>query len=330
MSTLKFKDIYIESYGCSAGPLEGEGPLSKDIDFICNDIYFDEKSYEKAERMFTKKAIDVALRRNNIKMDDIKLVIGSDLMNQLSTSNYIAPILDSPFFAVYGACSNCALSIGIACKFISKDFNKILAFTSSHNCTAERQFRYPNEYGVQKKCTTTFTVTGAGAFVISKNKSDIKVSSFTIGKVIDFDFKDANNMGVAMAPAAFDTIKRHLSYNTESFNDYDLVITGDLSKLGIEFLKDLLTIEGIDYEGKLDDCGLKIYDIENQDVFCGGSGCGCSAVVSCAYIFKEMKKSNLNRVLLVSTGALLSPVAVQQKESIPCVAHAICFERSSS
>lgn len=205
--------------------------------------------------------------------------------------------------------------------------DNVVSFTSSHAATAERQFRYPNEYGIQKKETTTFTVTGAGAAVLSRTPSNIRVASFTPGKIIDWDHKDANDMGLAMAPAAFDTLTTHLKDTHRTLKDYDMVVTGDLSKIGFSFLMDLLVQEHYEIDNRLHDCGLMMYNFNEQEVFCGGSGCACSMCVSMTKLLDAIESNTMKRILVLATGALLSPVAVQQKESIPCIAHAIVYER---
>ncbi|MEJ8736130.1 stage V sporulation protein AD [Erysipelotrichaceae bacterium HCN-30851] len=329
MKTIKFQNVYVQSRGTAVGPTEKKGPLKDYYDSYYDDLYCGEDSFEKAERVLVKDAIDHTLRKGNQTINDIDIMIGGDLINQLTSSHYAVKDLGIPFIGVYGACSTSSLAIGLASIWVNQSLAKqVLAFTCSHVATAERQFRFPNEYGIQKKPTTTTTVTGAGAVLLSNKKTKIKVSSFTPGRIVDWGHKDANDMGLAMAPAAFDTIQQHLQDMKREVKDYDLIVTGDLSKIGYAFLKDLMTQKQMKLDQQLQDCGLMIYDIENQDVFCGGSGCGCSMCVSMTSLLEKIEKGECNRIMVVATGALLSPVSVAQKGTIPCIAHAIVYERS--
>lgn len=327
MTTLKFKNVYVQSYGAVGGPIEHSGPLGERFDGYFNDLYANEKTYEKAERSMIEKACDFALRKGNRKMEDLDLMIGGDLMNQLSGVHYFAKDVNVSFQGVYGACANSALTLGVASTYVEHHMFQVMCFTSSHHATAERQFRYPNEYGIQKKECTTYTVTGAGSILLGNEKTNIRISSYTIGKIVDWQFTEANDMGIAMVPAAYDTICTHLKDMKRTVHDYDLIITGDLSKAGLSFLKDLFQRDDISYE-HFDDCGLRIFDIHQQNVFCGGSGCACSICVCITDLFPKILNATYQKILYVPTGALLSPVSVAQKESIPCIAHAICFERS--
>ena len=308
--------------------MEKRGLLGPLIDVTFDDIYCGEKTYEMAEKRLLSCAVQSMLDKAKLKAEEIELYIGSDLINQLSTSNYFMKSIAQSFIGVYAACSASTISSALAAMIIESGYaSHVCAFASSHNATAERQFRFPNEYGVQKPDTTTFTVTGAGAICFSQEKSKIRLSSATIGKVVDFGFSDANDMGSAMAPAAYDTIMTHFKNTNTSFLDYDLILTGDLSKVGLGVLIDLFHSEGIQTEKRLSDCGLMIYNLNEQPVFSGGSGCACSALGLTASIFPKLEKSHLKKVLVVATGALLSPVMIQQKESIPCISHCVVFER---
>lgn len=273
-------------------------------------------------------AISSALSKANLQKSDIDLLLAGDLLNQNVTANYVARELKIPFLCLFGACSTSMESVAIASALIDGGFaNRAIAATSSHNATAERQFRNPTEYGGQKPDTATSTVTGGGAVIISQEPSQIQITSATVGRVMDLGITDPFDMGSAMAPAAADTIKQHLEDLGRTVDDYDLILTGDLSGIGSPILKDLLKEEGIQLGRKHDDCGLIIYT-PDQNVFAGGSGCACSAVVTFSHIFQEMKAGNLQRVLVVATGALLSPMMVQQKETIPTIAHGVVFERA--
>ena len=331
MTTINFQKVYVEARATSVGPLENQGPLKEVFDHAYQDNYCGCDTFEKAEQQLLRDACDIALRKAGITPKDLDVAIGGDLINQLTSSHYFAKDLPVPFIGMYGACSNSSLVIGQAAMWVEHEMAKrALAFTSSHVATAERQFRFPNEYGIQKKETTTSTVTGAGAIVLSSQKSPIRVTAFTPGKIIDWGHKDANDMGLAMTPAAFDTLVTHFKDTHRSFKDYDLIVTGDLSKIGYSFLTDLLIQEGYDIDNRLQDCGLMIYDVVKQDVFCGGSGCACSMCVSMAKLLDMLERGECKRIMVLATGALLSPVAVQQKGSIPCIAHAIVYERSDA
>lgn len=328
MTTIAFEHVYVQARGTSVGALEKEGPLKELFDSCHEDIYCGEKSFEKAERVLLYEACDATLRKANMHPQDLDILIGGDLMNQLSASHYFAKDIDVPFIGMYAACATSSLIIATASIWIEHNIiSNALAFTSSHMASAERQFRYPNEYGIQKKETTTSTVTGAGAVLLSKQKTNIKVSAFTAGKIIDWGHHDANDMGLAMAPAAYDTLLQHFNDTNRSFKDYDLIVTGDLSKVGFSFLTDLLVQKDFSIENRLADCGLMIYDVEKQNVFCGGSGCACSMCVSMTKLLTMLEKKIYKRIMVLATGALLSPVAMAQKESIPCIAHAIVYER---
>lgn len=328
LETVHLTKVYVHSFACAIGPLEAQGPLGQDCDCQYDDIYCEQKTYEEAERKLVSDACELALSKGKLQEKDLDLLIGGDLINQLGTSNYFVRDIAVPFIGVYGACSNSTLSALQSAQWIESGMaNTVMSFTSSHNATAERQFRFPNEYGIQKPETTTFTVTGAGSIILSNHVSEITMSAFTVGRVIDWDFTNANDMGNAMVPAAFDTITRHFKETKTSFEDYDFIATGDLSTYGLAFLTDLLIQEGYDPKGKLVDCGCIIYDRDNQPVFAGGSGCACSSVVTIAYFFKRLLLKEIKKIMIVATGALLAPIMIQQKESIPCVAHAVVYQR---
>ena len=329
MTTMNFQHVYVTARGTAVGPLEKQGPLGALFDKSYDDHYCGEKSFEKAEQTLVRDAVDSAMRKAHMGVDDIDFMVGGDLINQLTSSHYFARNLGIPFIGMYGACATSSLAIGQAAMWVEHGYAKhAIAFTSSHAATAERQFRFPNEYGIQKKETTTFTVTGAGAVVLSNTPSTIRVSAFTPGKIIDWDHTDANDMGLAMAPAAMDTLQTHFQDTHRNFKDYDMVVTGDLSKIGFSFVTDLLVQETYAIDNKLHDCGLMIYNMDEQDVFCGGSGCACSMCVSMTKLLDMIASGEKKRILMIATGALLSPVAVQQKDSIPCIAHAIVYERN--
>lgn len=327
MITVLFDNVFVKARATAVGPMEAEGPLQGEYDKTFSDLYCGEDTFEKGERALVYEACDIALRKANMKPSDVNVLVGGDLINQLTSSHYFARDMSTSFIGMYGACSTSCLAIGQGALWVNYICKNALCFTSSHNATAERQFRYPNEYGIQKKESTTYTVTGAGAIVLAREKSVIKVKSFTAGHIVDWDHKDANDMGKAMAPAAYETLLEHLKNRNQDINDYDAIFTGDLSKIGFSMLCELLVKNGMDISNRLHDCGLLIYDISKQDVFAGGSGCACSMCVTLAHLLGMIERKEIQRLLVIATGALLSPVATQQKESIPCIAHAIEYER---
>lgn len=327
MKTLEFKNVYVQARSAVGNKMEAEGPLKKYFDKTYADLYCGESTFEKAERVMLYDMCNILLRKLNISMDNIDVMIGGDLMNQLSGSNYFARNIPSSFIGMYAACATSSLVIGEGAILAEKlKGQNILCFTSSHNASAEKQFRFPNEYGIQKKQSTTYTVSGAGGCILSDKRSSIKVKAFSIGEVIDWGFKDANDMGKAMAPAAYESIKMHIKNRKLKFEDYDLIATGDLSSIGFSFLIDLLKKDEISTDKIFVDCGLIIYDLKKQPVFAGGSGCACSMCVSMTTLLDCMEKGIYKRIMVVATGALLSPVAIQQKESIPCIAHIVEYE----
>lgn len=314
------------------GPEEGEGPLASDFDYIYDSLKMGEKTWEKAERILFEKAAHLALENADVEKKQLEFFVGGDLMNQIISSSFAARQLGVPYLGVFGACSTSMESLAIASMIVDSGGGKyVLAGTSSHNCTVEKQFRYPTEYGSQKPPTAQYTVTGSGCAIIGKNDGSSKgpfVVSATLGRIMDLGLKDPFNMGAAMAPAAADTITAHFRDTGLSPGHYDLIVTGDLASVGLPIAKKLLAKEDIPMAlTEFNDCGLLIYNLDKQSyAIAGGSGCGCSAVVTYGHILKRMKKGELKRVLIVATGALLSPLSYQQGESIPCVAHAVAIE----
>lgn len=325
-NSIKLENVYIASSGTVCGPLEFLGPLGPHFDKSFDDYHCGEKSFEKAERKMLRDALDICLKREKMKPKDIDVYIGGDLLNQITTVHYLARELPQPFIGIYGACSSFCLSVAMASLMIEGGFIDYgVSLVSSHNLTAERQYRYPVEYGVQKKSTTTFTATGAISTLLTNQKKQVRVESITLGRVIDYSQDDPNDMGRAMAPAAYDTIMNHFRDLKRSFQDYDLVVTGDLSHYGHKILKEMLQRNHIDVI-HYNDCGCMLYDANQQEVFQGGSGCACSGLVTMGYLYPLLKEKKYKRILVVATGALLSPILSAQKESIPCVAHAISLE----
>ena len=326
MTTIQFKNVYVKSEGIVVGKTEKEGPLGAFFDDYSPDPYFGQTSFEQAEIEMNRLSVQRCLEKAKIVRPD--LIYAGDLINQLCV-HYLASELQASFVGLYSACSASALTIGHAAMAVEYlRFKHVLAFTSSHTQAAERQFRYPNEYGGQKKECTTTTVTASGSVLLSNEFSDLKVTALTIGSVVDWQFKDVNDMGKAMVPAAYQTIMAHFSDLNRTFDDYDLVVTGDLGKIGYAMLSEMIEKERFQLNNKLNDCGIMIYDINHQDVYCGGSGCGCSMAVLLGKLFSELRSKKMKRILLVATGSLHNVFLTQQKMSIPTVAHAICIERS--
>lgn len=321
-----FENVYVQSTGTCVGRDEHLGPLSDYFDVYFEDLYCHKKTFEKAEREMQRVAIDTCLRKAKKEPHQVDLLIGGDLTNQITASSYTAKDYPIPFMGIYGACSSSCLSMGLASMLIESHFySTILAFVSSHNATAERQYRYPVEYGIQKEETSTFTATGAGAILLSNQPSDIRIESITFGQVIDYKQTNVNDMGRVMAPAAYDTLCRHFKDTKRSFDDYDLVVTGDLSQYGKTIVEAMFEEEGIPVS-HYNDCGVMLYDVTRQHVFQGGSGCACSALVTYGYLIEKLKKREYHRILVVATGALMSPITASQKETIPAIAHAISLE----
>ncbi|MFA5536449.1 MAG: stage V sporulation protein AD [Bacillota bacterium] len=310
------------------GPFEGQGPLSNDFDIIHGDLSVGQKSWEKAERTLLEEANKLAIENAGLTKEQINFYLGGDLMDEIISSSFAARTLAVPFLGIFGACSTAMEGLSLASLIIdTNSANYVLASACSHNASAEKQFRYPTEYGAQKPPTAQFTVTGAGSAVVTKGGKGPKVLSATIGRVIDMGLKDPFNMGAAMAPAAVDTIQAHFRDLKLEPSYYDLIVTGDLAKVGYELALELFKKHHFPIaETQYNDCGMMIYDYETQDVQAGGSGCGCSAVVTYGHLFKKLRRGDYKRILVVATGALLSPLSFQQGESIPCIAHAVAIE----
>lgn len=309
------------------GPKEGEGPLKDYFDIIIKDDTNGKDSFEKAESSIMYTAITESIKKAGLKEEDIDFLFAGDLLNQLTSSNFAARDMRVPFFGLYGACSTMTESLSIASMIMDGDFaNYVIAATSSHFASAERQFRFPLEYGSQRPPTAQWTVTGSGAMVLGKEGNFPFITYVTTGKVKDYGIVDANNMGAAMAPAAVDTLNAHFKDTGRTPKDYDIIATGDLGKFGKKITCELLKEYGYDMEEVYVDCGDMIFDDEKQDTKAGGSGCGCSAVIDSGYIYKNMLKGRFKRALLISTGALLSSTSTLQGESIPGIAHAVSIE----
>ncbi|OIJ15930.1 stage V sporulation protein AD [Anaerobacillus arseniciselenatis] len=325
--TMQFNNgIYVQSSASVVGPKEAEGPLKGCFDKSYDNLYCGEATWELAERKLMSEAIELCLQKANKKNEEIDFFLGGDLLNQNITASYVAREKEIPFFGLFNACSTSMEALTLASVLLDGGFAEhVVTAVSSHFATAERQFRYPTEFGGQKPSTAMYTVTGSGAAYVSKKKSKIRVESATVGKVVDLGVTSPFNMGAAMAPAAVQTIKTHLQDLRRKPEDYDAIVTGDLSRVGTPILKSLLFEEGIDIYNNHHDCGILIYSAD-QKVFSGGSGCACSAVVTFSRLFDELKKGELRRIFVVATGALLNPLMIQQNESIPCIAHGVSFQ----
>ncbi len=314
----------VVSFGAVGSKKESEGPLAEGFDQLFPDSTLGESTWEKAECRLQKEAIRIALEKGGLKGEDLHFLFAGDLLNQCTGSIYGLREVGAPFVGLYGACSTMAESLGLAALFLEAGFGeRTAAVTSSHFCSAERQFRFPLEYGGQRTPTSQWTVTGSGAVILGADGEGPFVRGVTIGRMRDMGITDANNMGAAMAPAAADTLERFFDDTGFSPERFDLIATGDLGKVGSDLLLEVLEKDGRSLRGRHNDCGLMIYDRERQQVEAGGSGCGCSASVLCAHILPELRRGELREVLFVATGALMSTTAVQQGESIPGIAHLV-------
>lgn len=320
------KPVIISS-AATGGPFEAQGALADDFDILHEDVWLGQDSFEKAEKKLLEEACEKAIEKANIKKEDVQFFISGDLMNQIISSTFTARTLGMPFLGIYGACSSSMEGLALASLLVdSKAAKYVICGASSHNIAAEKLYRYPTEYGSQKPPTAQWTVTGAGAALVAEKGKGVKVTSATIGRVIDMGLTDPYNMGSAMAPAAVDTIEAHFRDLNIDPSYYDIIATGDLGSVGHRIAADLLEKHGLKIPEKIfTDCGLLIYK-KDQPVFAGGSGCGCSATVTYGHFLNRMRKGDLKRILVVATGALLSPLSYQQKESIPCIANAVSIE----
>lgn len=317
----------ILSSAAVGGPFEAAGPLCNDFDILHKDIWLGQDSFEKAEKKLLEQACEKAIAKAGMKKEDIQFFLSGDLMNQIISSSFTARTLGVPFIGLFGACSSAMESLAMAALIVdSKSAGNALAAASSHNAAVEKQFRYPTEYGAQKPPTAQWTVTGAGAAVVSSKGDGPRIIAATIGRIIDMGLSDPYNMGSAMAPAAVDTIEAHFRDMQLDPDHYDLIATGDLGRVGHHIAGDLLKEHKLDIPKEIfTDCGLLIYS-PDQPVMAGGSGCGCSATVTYGHLMKRMRQGEIKRMLIIATGALLSPLSYQQKESIPCIAHAVAIE----
>lgn len=323
--TIVFDDPpMIKSSAAIGSKKESQGPLKHIFDVINEDSYFGQATWEKAESRMQQDTVTKALEKGQLSASQVDCVFAGDLLNQCVGSTYGLRDLGMPFVGLYGACSTMAESLMVCSVFLEAGaIQRGVAVTSSHFCTAERQYRFPLEYGGQRTPTAQWTATASGAAVLEKGDCPPFIRACTVGTIEDLGVTDANNMGAAMAPAAAMTIKHFFEDTKTNADNYDLIITGDLGKVGTRLLRELLLQDGYNIEHAHTDCGLILYDMDKQDVHAGASGCGCSASVMCGHFIPLIKSGKLNNVLFVATGALLSPTVVQQGESIACIAHLI-------
>ncbi|RJX21113.1 MAG: stage V sporulation protein AD [Ammonifex sp.] len=318
----------IISAAAVVGPFEGQGPFKDYFDHIYTDIMAGERSFEAAEKEMLLNACFTCLNKANRTPQDMDFFLAGDILNQTISSSFSALELRIPFFGIYGACSTSAEGLALAAMLVDGGFASfVLAGTSSHNASAERQYRYPTEYGFSRKPHVQWTVTGAGAALVARDGEGPRITFLTVGKVQDFGIKDPLNLGAAMAPAAVDTMVRHFADTGNGPEYYDLIVTGDLGKFGHSLaVKMAVSNGGFDLSKNYQDCGLMLYDTRKQDVHAGGSGCAASATVTYGYLYRKLMDGELKRVLLVATGALHSPVTCFQGNNIPGIAHAVSLE----
>ena len=310
------------------GPHEAQGPLADDFDLLHEDFWLGQDSFEKAEKKLQEQACETAIKKATMKKEDVQFLLAGDLMNQTVPSSFAARTLGVPFLGLYGACSTSMEGLALASLLVDSRFAKnVLVCSSSHNAASEKQYRYPTEYGSQKPPTAQWTVTGSGAALVSDHGDGPKVTTATIGRVIDMGLTDPFNMGAAMAPAAVDTIESHFRDLHRDPSYYDVIATGDLGRVGHRIAGDLLKKHGLDIPEEIfTDCGILIYRKDQPMVLAGGSGCACAATTTFGHFLNRMRKGEIKKILVIATGALLSPMSYQQKESIPSVAHAVSIE----
>lgn len=326
---------FILSSASVVGTKEGEGPLGGCFDMVGADDKFGQDTWEEAESTLQKEAVTLAMGKAKCEAADIRYLFAGDLLGQEIASSFGLKTFEIPVFGLYGACSTCGESLSLAAMCIAAGYaDKVIAVTSSHFASAEKQFRFPLEYANQRPLSATWTVTGSGAFVLAGQKQSprlpvkplAKITGVTTGKIVDYGIKDSMNMGAAMAPAACDLIAQNLEDFGRRPEDYDKIVTGDLGTIGQEILIQLLKEKGYDISGVHEDCGMKIYDGQTQGTGAGGSGCGCSATTLSAHYLKCIERGELSRILFVPTGALLSTVSFNEGQSVPGIAHGVVIE----
>lgn len=318
---------YIMASAGIVGKKEGEGPLSSYFDMIVEDPMFGKNTWEEGESEMINRTINMVIRKAKLTPDDIRYVFAGDLLGQLIATTFGLKDMDIPLFGLYGACSTAGEALSLGSMTVSAGYaDYVIAMASSHFGSAEKQFRFPLEYGNQRPLAATWTVTGCGAFILSKDRGSIVVKGITTGKIVDYGIKDSMNMGAAMAPAAADVIYQNLKDMNVKPDYYDRIITGDLGMVGKEILIKLLKDNGYDISKQHMDCGIEIFNDDKQDTHAGGSGCGCSAVTLAGFISDRLKKKLWNRVLFIPTGALLSTVSFNEGQPVPGIAHAVMLE----
>lgn len=316
----------VVSYANIGGKFEGNGPLAEYFDQLCPDSFFGKDTWEQAESAMQQRVLERALEKGGLMPKDLDYVLAGDLLNQCIGTAFGLRGFDIPFFGLYGACSTMGESLALGSLLISGGHARMTAcMTSSHFCTAERQYRMPVPYGSQRTPTAQWTATGSGCCLLAREGEGPYITHVTTGKIVDKGVTDANNMGAAMAPAAYDTLCALFRDTRTKPEDYDLIVTGDLGRLGHQIVSDFFARDGLPLGEHYTDCGLLLYDIESQDMHCGGSGCGCSASVLCGYLLRGMREGKWNRIIFAPTGALLSPTTTFQGESIPGICHAVVF-----
>ena len=323
--------VYIISSGSIVGSKEGQGPMGKLFDKVGQDDMFGANTWEEAESSLQKEALQIMLDKANLKKEDLQLIFAGDLLGQSIASSFGLASFNTPHVGLYGACSTSGLSIAVGSLAVSGGFvDRAACVTSSHFASAEKEFRYPLGYGNQRPLSSSWTVTGSAAFLLSSKKEGkvrAKVAGVTFGRIMDYGIKDSMNMGACMAPAAADTVKRNLEDFGRKPDDYDKIITGDLGSVGQKLLFELLEENGIDIRKQHMDCGIEIFDSEKQNTNAGGSGCGCAAVTLSAYILKKIEEGVWKRVLFLPTGALLSKTSFNEGQTIPGIAHGVVLEQ---
>ena len=313
------------SYACVGGKFEKQGPLGSCFDVLNEDSFFGEETWEKAESAMQKKALEKALEKGGLAAGQLNYVCAGDLLNQCIGSVFGLREAEIPFFGLYGACSTMGEALALASLLIDGGFAEtVAAQASSHFCTAERQYRMPVPYGSQRSPTAQWTATAAGCTLLSAQGPGPYITHVTCGKIVDQGITDPNNMGAAMATAAYDTLRAYFADTHTGPADYDAIFTGDLGELGHEIVMDLFRQDGVDMTRNYEDCGMLLYDRDRQDMHAGGSGCGCSAAVFNGYLLTGLKQGRWRRILFAPTGALLSPTSSFQGESIPGICHLVC------
>ena len=328
-ASLEFeKKPYIKASACVAGKKEGEGPLGPDIDKIIEKPEAGQNCWEEAERELQRQMLEILMEKGGVSRKSLRYIFAGDLLGQIIATSFAVEDYRVPLFGLYGACSTMGEAMSLASIVVSAGYaDNVVAMTSSHFASAEKQFRFPLDYGSQRPLSSTWTVTGSGGVIISSEKSNVAIRGITTGRIIDYGVTDSMNMGAAMAPAACDLIYQNLADFEIKPDFYDAIYTGDLGKVGQTILIDLLLERGVDITSVHHDCGIEIFDNERQGTYSGGSGCGCSAVTLCSRIIKKLEMGELNRVLFVPTGALLSTTSFNEGKSVPGIAHGVILER---